>query len=306
MGPSTMGALKNNAEFIRRVYPLEHIISTGEHNTPEVARVVRRISGTTVSPSSSDITAVTNPSAGKYVLTLATSRFDANFIICQINPCGAGVASKPYLAGYKVVSATSIEVYIKQLSSALGYEPAGNTWSAGTSVDFDIAIHSSILSGGSSWPTALPSNSVVGDPLKPSRWDALVGNAADIHKSFDVEHDPATGAHTTRQISSYSGLWRYDGLSMSLVAGEASDISVSRSSAGIYAVTSAKTLTTQTHCFVGPDYARSNGGSSSEMYRMHVLQNSTTSWTVYTYAFDWTTSVWNRVDGDFWLAMHSG
>lgn len=304
LGPSTMAALKNNADILRRLSLVEHIRSSGEHNAREIARVVRRISGTTVSPSSSDITSVTNPSAGKYVLTLAGGRFDSSFITCQVDPCGSDVANKPYLSGYKVVSSTSIEVYISQLTSALGYDPAGNVW-ASTNCDFDIAIHSTPLAAGS-YSTGLPSNSLVGDPLKPTRWNALVQNAADIEKVLDAEHDASTGEHTTRQISSFSGMWRYNGSTVSLAAGVASGISVSRSSTGIYAVTSAAALSTQTHCFVTPDFARLNSGSPDTMFKAHCYQSSTTAFTVYVYSFNRGNSTWARADADFWLAMHKG
>lgn len=304
MGPATMGLLKNNADVLRRLSLYEHIQSSGEHNAREIPRVVRRISGTTVSPSSSDITSVANGTTGTYVLTLASGRFNAEWIACQINPCGSDVANKPYMVGYKVVSSTSIEVYFKKLTAALGFEPAGNVWAA-TNVDFDIAIHSEPLSPGS-YSTALPLNSVIGDPLKPTKWNALVQNSADVHKVLDAEHDSTTGEHATRQVASRSGMWRYDGSTVSLEAGVASGISISRSSAGVYAITSSGALTTQTHCFVSPDYDRGNGGDPAALYRMHVLQNSTTSWTLYAYVFNRALSTWDRDDGDFWLAMHSG
>lgn len=305
LGPSSLGLLKNNADLLRRFALFEHIQSSGEHNAREIPRVVRRISGTTVSPSSTDITSVTNPSAGRYVINLAANRFDADFIACQINPCGADVANKPYLVGYQVISSTQIEVYLKQLTADLGFDPAGNVWSAGTDLDFDIAIHSNPLAAGS-WPTALPADTISGDTFKPTRWNALVKNAADLYKVLDAEHDPSTGAHTTRQIASRSGLWRYDGTNVTLIAGSASGITVSRSSTGIYAISSSSALTAQTHCFVSPEYRRNYGGDASTMYRMHVLQNSTTSWTLYSYSFNRTNETWNRADGDFWLAMHSG
>lgn len=304
MGPATMGLLKNNADVVRRLSLLEHIQSTGEHNAREIPRVVRLISGTTVSPSSSDITAVTNPTTGTYVLTLATGRFDGTWITCQINVCDSDVANRPYVTGYKVVSSTSVEVYIKGLDSALGYDPDGNTWVA-ANANFDIAIHSLPLTVGS-FGTALPSNSLTGDPLKPTRWNALVQNAADVQKLAAVEHNVSTGAHATRQVSVASGMWRYDGSTVALISGVASGISVSRSSLGIYAVTSSSALTTQAHGFISPDYARLNGGSSSSNFRMHFLQNSTTSFTVYSYLFNRTTKTWNYADGDFWLAIHSG
>lgn len=301
MGPSTMGVLKTNADFVRRLSLSEHT-SDGEHNTREVPRVVRRISGTTVSPSSSDITAVTNPTTGTYVLTLAAGRFDSAFITCQINACGAGVASKPYLSAYKVVSSTSIEVYFLQMAAVLG-DTGGNTWNV-ANVDFDIAIHSEPVTVGS-YSTALPANSLRGDPLKPTRWNALVQNAADVHAVLTVEHLEG-GEHNTRQVASYAGLWRYDGAGVSLESGVASDLSISRSSAGVFNITCSKTLTTQAHCFVAPETMRLNGGDGTELYRMHVVQSSTTAFVLYSYKYNRTLSTWDRYDGDFWLAVHSG
>jgi hypothetical protein len=302
MGPATMGLLKNNADFVQRLSLVEHR-DTGEHNAREIARAVRRISGTTVSPSSSDITAVTNGTTGTYVLTLAAGRFDAAWMTCQINPCGAGVASKPYLTGYKVISSTSLEVYIKQLTPALGYDPAGNVFAA-SNCDFDIAIHSEPLMIGA-YATDLPANSLTGDPLKPSRWNALVQAAGEAYAVLTPEHT-AAGVHNTRQISCVSGLFRYGGSVISLTDGEATGISITRTSIGQYAIASSSALTTQTHCFVSPDHMRTNSGNGSELYRMHVLQSSTTAWVMYIYRFNRSLSTWDRADGDFWLAMHKG
>ena len=302
MGPSTMGLMKNNAAFVQQLALYEHN-SAGEHNIREVARVVRRISGTTVSPSSTDITAVTNGTTGTYVLTLASGRFDAAWMTCQINPCGAGVASKPYLTGYKVISSTSLEVYIKQLTPALGYDPAGNVFAA-SNCDFDISIHSEPLAVGT-YATDLPAESVVGDPLKPSRWNALVQAAGESYAALAPEHT-AAGVHNTRQVACASALFRYDGSVISLVSGVATGISITRTSIGQYAIASSSALTTQTHCFVSPDHMRTNSGNGSELYRMHALQSSTTAWVMYIYSFNRALSTWNRADGDFWLAMHKG
>jgi len=301
MGPATMRLLKSNADWARTAVTIEHM-TTGEHNAREVPRVVRRISGTTVSPASTDITSVTNPATGTYVLTLATSRFSPDWMTAQINVCDSDVANKPYSAHYEVVSATELRVYIKKLSSALGYEPAGNTWVAANAA-FDIAIHSETLATGS-FANALPS-SIFGDPLKPTRWNALVQASADLYKLMDAEHD-TDGTHTTRQVAAYSGMWRYNGSSVSLDAGTAVDLSVSRSSAGVYAVSSVKTLTTETHGFLAPDTPRSNGGDGLEVFLMHCRQTSTTAFTVYVYKFNRATKVWDRADGDFWLALHKG
>jgi hypothetical protein len=303
MGPASMGLLKSNAELVRRLSLAEHIQSSGEHNAREIPRVVRRISGTTVSPSSTDITAVTNGTTGKYVLTLAGSRFDADWMAVQINPCGTDVANKPYMSGYRVVSATSLEVYFKKLTSTLGDVGDPNTW-ADVNVDFDIAIHSSRLAAGS-FPTDLPANSVTGDPLKPTRWSALVQNAGDVYAVLDAEHDVSTGEHTTRQVASRSGLWRWDGVAVNLEAGIADAISVSRTSAGVYEVTSSSALSTQTHCFVSPDFSR-YAGSSTDILRMHVNQVNTTKWELYVYSYNTSDFTWSRADGDFWLAMHNG
>lgn len=301
-GPDSMARFKSNANHLRELALVEHR-ADGEHNAREVPRVVRRISGTTVSPSSSDITSVANGTTGTYTLTLAGSRFDAGFMTAQINPCGSDVANKPYLTGYRVISNTSLEVYLKQLTSTLGDEGAPNTWAA-TNVDFDIAIHSLPLSVGS-WPNALPAASLRGDPKKPTRWNALVRNAADMLKQLDVDHS-TSGSHQTRQVARSSGMWRYDGSTVDLVAGVGPALSISRSSTGIYAVTSSQTLTSEVHSFVSPDYARINSGDPSKLYRMHVRQTSTTAFTVYAYAWNRTNFTWSRADGDFWLVMHSG
>lgn len=304
LGPASLGLLKSNAGLVQRLSLFEHIRSSGEHNTREVPRVVRRISGTSVSPSSSDITAVANGTTGKYVLTLAAARFDADWMSVQINACGSDVANKPYMSGFRVVSSTSLEVYFQKLTSTLGDVGNPNTW-ADANVDFDIAIHSNQLAAGA-YTNALPANSVIGDPLLPVRWISLVQNAADAYAVLDAEHDAATGEHTTRQVASRSGMWRYDGAAMNLVAGVASGVSVARVGTGSYEITTASPLAAQTHCFVSPDFDRDNGGNQDNVYRMHVLQVATDKWHLYAYTYNTIDFTWVRADGDFWLAMHNG
>lgn len=302
LGLFTLGALADNDAYLRELLLAEHIASTGEHNAWEVPRVVRQISGTSVSPSSSDITGVTNPSTGKYVLTLASSRFTTDCRL-QVNvQAQDAYASKPVLAGATVASATSIEVYLQGLTSALG---AGNAWTA-VNLPFDIAIHSEPLApGGFSTGYALPDvGSSLGDAITSAGLiNPLVTSSALLNAAFIAEH--STTAHNVRQVAKRAGMVRFDG--SDYVADGATDFTTyTRVSAGVIQVNFADAGTTPVSAFACPDWQRTPAaaGSNLEQNVINCIGTSDTQVTVKIYQWASGALTWSAADGDFFLAVY--
>lgn len=304
LGPVYLSALKSNMGWMRSLMQVEHMTS-GEHNTRRVPRACVSIiwSGATysISPSSSDVTAVANPAVGTITLTLAANRFTTD-IRPQINFKGTGVATKPWMTGFKVTSATSVTVFLKQLSSALG---AGNAWAAADG-SFDIALHSDPLNVGT-WSTT-QANHFRGDTLTDggTDWNALVQSHGDMQASLKAAHT-AAGAHNVREVAKAYGNVLWGGASYSLAGspGHSSNVSgVSRTSAGIIVVTFSS-MTTPTQCFPCPDYGRTIGGDPG-LYKVQAAQTSATTSTVYIYKYDTVGKTWNVADADFFFALHGG
>lgn len=297
LGPTTLRQHADNLDWLRWLAAKEHIVSSGEHNAWEVPRVTRRISGTTVSPASSDITAVTNPSAGRYVLTLAGGRFTSD-VRARVNVLGDG--TKPYLATVAVLSATSVEVYTKKLSTALGV--AGNVWAL-ANVDFDISLHSAPLAQ-TAW-NSLPVLWSRGDYFddRATGWNTLVQECAEIQRVLAAAHTAATGVHNVREVAKKSGKVAYDSgvPTYRIVGGDLS--SATRTSAGIAAVTHTS-YTTPINAFVGPDYSRYSSGSSSAEFIMNAVQTSATVTTVYMFQWDTVNLWWTAADADFFMLIH--
>lgn len=306
LGPAYLNAMRSNIFFLRTMLGFQHL-TTGEHNAREVPRACRRITNTpTVSPASSDITAVTNPAVGQYTLTLAANRFDTD-IRLQVQPIPE--SAKPLIATYTINSATSVDVYVKKLTSTLGV--AGNTWGA-VNTKFDIAIHGSPLAqtswNGLSYPwlraAAASGYGLVGggSNSNPSYWSAQVRAMADLQTMMLAEHTSA-GVHNTRQVAKYAGRCWYDstGPKYSSTAGAYSFV---RTGVGVIEV-SYTALTAPVSAFVCPDFARYSGGAD-----VPIIVNTDPDYVAGTktkvtiYKWNAGSLWWEPADADFFLAIH--
>lgn len=214
LGPNYLGWLRGNINHLQHVAGAEHIITTGEHNAIEIARVVRYIDGTSVNPSSSDITAVTNPSTGRYVLTLASARFDEEDIRVQLSPT---YITAPAKCNYQVNSDTEIEVFTFSMTAGLA-EGDGDAWAL-TDMPFTIAIHSAPLDAGAwsdlsdRFTRGFNGGGLIGNATYPTpSWTSMVQAQADVQRVLLGEHTSA-GEHDTLQIANCSGLFTWDGAS---------------------------------------------------------------------------------------------
>ncbi len=311
LGPGTLNSMRRNTSFNQNLIRGEHIVTTGEHNAYEVSRVCRRITTTpSVSPTSTDgITAVTNPSAGRFVLTLAASRFETDMIV-DVNVLPEAI--KPHIATVKIVSATSIEVFTQRLTSTLG--SAGNVWGL-VDTAFDISIHSRPLYP-EDWTYGIPRvygrNDVNngyglaggGSNVTPSGWSLLVANQADLYAKMTAEHTSA-GAHNVRQVAEASAYLDFDGTKYDYVRGnDGSDpfTSTTRVSTGVVQLNHAS-WTTPVSSFVSVDFERANG-QARVPYIVNAIDTSATVTTVYCFKWDAANSWWIADDCDFWISLH--
>ena len=306
LGPGTMNVFRQNQQHLRAMIARDHLVDTGEHNAWEVARVCRRItSAPAVSPSSSDITAVTNPSTGRYVLTLASGRFTADMRI-RLNPLPESV--KPLIATCKIVSATSVEVYIKKLTSTLG--SAGNAWAA-VNTGFDISIHSQPLEqatwphGIGSWGRNAEANgyglSGGGNNTTPFGYSAIVSDSAQFYARLTAEHTSA-GEHNVRQVAKTSGRVVYNGSTYKSFDVVDPFTTYTRVSTGVVQLDH-PSYTTPVSAFVCPDYERNNGGTNVPTI-INCIDTSATRTTVSIYKWDAANSWWQVADADFWIDLH--
>lgn len=308
LGPGTLKAMSQNTSEIQRLISAEHNAGDGEHNAANIARVVRRITkAPAVSPLSSDITVVTNPIPGRYVLTLASGRFDTNM---QASVSVIPEAIKPHIASVKIVSATSIEVFTKRMISTLS--SVGNVWAAQDTA-FDIAIYSTPLAAD---PYDLPGPvqefgrnlapayglAGGGSNTTPSHWSLLVGQQAELYARMTAEHTSA-GAHNTRQFASFAGHVYYDGSKYDSLSPGLLSCTFGRPSIGVCTITHAATSTPKSQ-LVCADYERTNGGSFVP-YIVNATDSSSTVTTVYCFKWSAADGWWEPDDCDFWISIHA-
>lgn len=307
LGPETLNSMRLNLAYLRALVGREHL-STGEHNALEIPRVCRQLDGASppaVSPSSADITATSRTGTGAYNLTLATDRFTED-IRLQINPHPE--SAKPFIATYKVNSATSVDIYIKKLSTALS--SAGNAWTA-VNTKFDVAIHSNPLAattwGGTASPwlraSATGGYGLVGggSNTNPSHWSEMVREMATLQAALIAEH-AVGGAHDTRQVAVYAEQGLFDSSVPKYM--DAGAFTYSRTGTGVVEVTYSA-LTTPVSAFVCADYSRYSGGTDAQII-VNVDPNyvAGTKAKVTIYAWDDVNGWWESADADFFLVIH--
>lgn len=321
LGPVRLNTWLRNLQWLRGGFARQHRASNGEHNAFEVPRVCRRITFTgpstyALANASTDITAITRVAAGHIRLTLAASRFTTDMRV-QINIAGSGIEAKPWLHRVQVTSATQLEVYLSQLSSALG---AGNAWAA-ADASFDIAIHSTPLAatawnvatfgGGRNnvpgWATAqtMDGSTFAG----ASDFNESLGNMADLRKQFLVEHD-TNGLHNTRQVARHFVQGRFKTLGTYDIIDQlgANTFTLAEVATGNVTCTLSAALTTAISPFVSPDWTRQvpSVSSSGAVSVIHAEVQSTTVTRLWMYRYDIAGNVWARARADFWLVIHSG
>lgn len=328
LGASRLNGYLESLSWLRRLFAAQHhpaagsFAAKGEHNAWEVPRVSRRITfggGTaTLGNASSDITAVGNPATGTLTLTLAASRFTTGMRL-QVT-AEASDGARPRIASWRVISATSVEVYLKELSSALG---AGNVWAAVNGA-VSVAIHDAPIAP-AAWPFGPSSggterwlNSVVrGNFLVKTKaqasttnpgfwWDDYAFHDAALRDAYLVEHTTA-GEHNSINIARRTlyARWKSAGVFNKYVE-QGDTFTITDSATGIVQLDYTAVTAAQSH-YIAPDWTRDSAATTvlGTPLVVNPLPNTTSRTTLYGFAHNTVANTWARARFDFWLSLHS-
>lgn len=208
LGPQTVNQAQANVEAVDALALVEHF-DDGQHNALEVPWLLGHVEdGATPTGSLFDTTygggTLARPATGAYtldvasgVITTSAAPYSGLEMSGMANVSDSAIEAKPHLCTLEAVSATSMKVRIRELSSALG---AGNAW-ADVNRAFDFALHAF---------SPLASTSLLGSSLLKIRrdtlteaatdWNALVQNQGTVRAAALLEHTSA-GEHNVDRIA---------------------------------------------------------------------------------------------------------
>lgn len=306
--------------WVERQYSYEHVVvdgasvgTAGQHNAPEIPREVGSIY-TVAGPlySIEDFryaTAATRLATGSLTLDLDPAPYSSTTdMAVQIQNCSENGINKPCLTSQIVVSTSSIAIFHRTLTSALG---AGNTWAA-EDANCAVAVHGPALAGGG-W-LLISKNKMRGLAITDETDDinASVQADADLRAMFLLEHDSA-GNHTAREVAQ---AWASIGVRS---GGGAFDIldtgtrnrctAATYVGAGICELTFQNAWVLSAQPFVSTDCQRLNGGAEADIYNSVTPRSFITTTTLRVYLYKYTAGspgTWARADTDFFVAVHGG
>jgi len=311
LGPITINQAQQNTEVIDGLVLSEHF-SDGQHNALEVPWVLGHInSGTTGSLFNTTYGGgtIARPATGRVTLNVASgvigTIFDAEGAlvpgaVVMANASDSAAASAPHVIEAELVSATSVELRTRYLTSTLG--SPGNAWST-VAVGVDVAVHAQ---------KQTPDDSNLVSRLSKRRrdflteqatdWNALVTNQGIVRKALALEHD-AAGEHSVNRIAKAAG-WFTPVAGPSFSKSFDKGVSaVSRVSTGVIEVTIAATLgsTNLAACF-----AQAQPSSENELVLINGYCTSTTKFRFYVYVYSVAENKWDRADRPFSAVMFGG
>lgn len=306
LGPQTVNIAQQNIVEIDGVALAEHL-NDGQHNAMEIPWLLGHVEdGATPAGSLFNTTygggTLARPATGAYAINVAagvisTSALSQLQLSAMANVSDPAVESKPHTITFEAISATSVKVRIRELSSALG---AGNAW-ADANRDFDFGLHALAQDTDSLLTT--PLLKVRRDTLtdQATDWNALVVNQGITRKAALLEHTTA-GLHSVNRIAKAIGWFRPSaGPAFSITASERV-ASVTRVSSGVVEVLLSDDLaaTTNMACFCEPQPA-----SLDELVitngRAFNAGAGVTKFRFYTYIY--SGGAWARGDRPFFAAM---
>lgn len=296
LGPAALNTVRDNLRWLADLFDAEHA-PDGSHNSLEVARTFGKM---TVSGASyvannfgTHFTSVATPAAGTATLTLPSGKFFVPGMAPIVTPQDYEL-DIPVIATVELVSATSLKVHLKRLTSALG---AGNAWFP-TTVGFDIGIHTlQWASGGLSLDAMARWVQREYLTQDADMWNAFVANAARLRAKSLVQHT-STGNHLAVEIAKEYGSVTYDGGVTYAKATGDTIASVSRSSTGIVDVTTTNTYasTTALMCQVEPQW--------NSLVVATARSTSATTIRVEFFEYNPTADTWARADASFFIAVY--
>jgi len=308
LGPTTLNQAHSNLEVLDGLVRREHF-ADGQHNALEVPWIVGHItSGTTgyLFDTAYGGGTIARPATGRVTLNAASgvigtatgasgSTVPAASILANVND--AQIVNFPHTFEAEVVSATSIELRTRVMTSTLG--SPGNSWSD-TAVAVNVAVHAQRQPR----DVSLLASHV----LKRRRdfltqdatdWNALARNQGTVRKALSLEHTSA-GVHNVNRIAKASGWFKpASGPSFTTLISHGVS-SVSRISAGVVEVTLSSTLssTDLAACF-----PQAQPATEDELVIVNGRCTSTTKFRFYIYVYSVAENKWSRDDRPFTAVM---
>ncbi len=298
----------NNFDILARGIEREHFVSGAKatHNALEIPRAVGRVGYSAGSYSLSNfntsVASVASSASGSIEVTVDGDYYDSTGrVFALINCNDEFVADKPWVTGFEWVSATSVRVYQRSLTSALG---AGNTFAANDQ-RFDLALFSlpvidgDLIDNGYTHPRFMDfvqggGLRAVDDELTNIR--GLVRNQGRWMAQYALGHDVGSNEHTALETAREVGTIINTAGTYS-VSADADFASVSKIGTGQVEITLSGSYTNAAslHPFAHAD----NIGTG--WINTNVYATAADKIRVYSYNFDGTN--WARVDTSFFVVL---
>lgn len=299
--------LRTNLLDAQSLEKVEHNLD-GTHNSLEVARAVGSVvwggATYTLSGFNAFVSSVASAGAGIITLTLGAGKFSTN-MVPMVTAQGVNGESLPIIASARVISATSVEVYVRQLAAL-----AGNTWNLADGT-VAVALHASPYTAGGLSAITSPLSKMRGQCVsaEAADWNTFVTGEATLRANQLVGHRSG-GTHNIREMARAYAALKWDGANYSITSSSAGGVTaVSRVGAGIVdlTLTGAGAFALPMQVFGEVDYARNNGGSFGDLYVIDfpTSQMTATNVRAYIYKHDFAANNWARADTNFYAAVHT-
>jgi hypothetical protein len=308
LGPSLVNQAQANVAAIDEVQRVEHF-ADGQHNALEIPWVLGHMDdGATPTGYLFDTAygggTLARPATGRYTVSVVSgviSTSDAGDLQAAVmaNVADTAIESKPHTITAEYVSATSMQLRVRGLSSALG---AGNSW-ADVNRDIDVGIHA----------LAQPmDDSLLATATTKQRrnflteaatdWSTLVKNQGRVRKAALLEHTSA-GLHSVNRIAKGVVWARWTGAALAIDADEGvKQASCSRISQGVYEIVMDDNFTSTNTMACFPEVQPS---TTSELViingRGFATGVGTSAFRFYIYAY--SGGNWARADRSFFASM---
>lgn len=315
LGPVTLNQAHENTGVINGLVLREHF-SDGQHNALEVPWILGHItSGTTGSLFDTAFGGgtIARPATGRVTVsavsgvvgTIDTPNAAASPAACVIaNVSDAAIATYPHVIEAEMVSATSIELRTRYMTSTLG--SPGNAWSD-VAVAVDVAVHAQKQPVDASTLSSHLTK-VRRDFLteQATDWNALVGNQGKVRKALSLEHVPDEtlttfpGDHLVNRIAKASGLFvPTSGTTFGSIV--AKGCVVAWVSAGIVEVTLTEYTLSSTS--LAACFCQAQPTDENTLVIISGRCTSTTKFRFYTYVYSVAENKWSRGDYPFFATM---
>jgi len=308
LGPVTVNTLHANTAVTDGMMMSEHF-SSGKHNAIEVPWVVGAVNSATTGylfDTAYGGGTIARPAVGRATVSIVAgvvgtvpgvSGISVPAAAVLANVSDAAIATFPHVIETEMVSATSVELRTKYMSTTLG--TVGNSW-ADVAVGFDVALHAqkqpSTATLLSTYLTKQRRDFLTDAALD---WNAMVSNQGVLRKTLSLEHSTA-GAHNVSRIARAWGLFKPSaGPAFSIVASKGV-VSVTRVSAGIVDVVIDSTLSGVT---VAACFPRAQPATADELVIVNGRCTATTTFRFYIYVYSVAENKWTRDDRTFSAPM---